>query len=67
MVDDVCLFRAREESIVAKYSGQINDLENSAEMDERQVIEELLKSELESLQLRSVPLKVKKEEVKTKK
>jgi hypothetical protein len=49
MVDDVCLFRAREESIISKYSGQINDLENSAELDEKQVIEDLMKSELESL------------------
>lgn len=36
MVDDVCLFHARQDSITEKYMSQINDLENSADIEEKQ-------------------------------
>jgi|LauGreDrversion4_2_1035121.scaffolds.fasta_scaffold34391_6 hypothetical protein len=36
MVDDVCLFNARQDSIKDKYISQINDLENSADVEEKQ-------------------------------
>lgn len=66
MVDDVCLYHAKVDSVQNKYMSQINDLENSADIEEKQVLEEMMKNELESISLRSVPLKVKKEDSKTK-
>ena len=62
MVDDVCLFHARVDQVKKKYMGQINDLENSADMDEKQTLEELMRTEVDSIPLRSVPMKVKKDE-----
>jgi hypothetical protein len=67
MVDDVCLYHAKRDQIQAKYNGQINDLENSVDLEERQALEELMKQELYGITLKSVPLKVKKDEVKSKK
>ena len=46
---------------------QMNDLENSADLEEKQALEEMMKSDLNNVTLRSVPLKVKKEEQKVKK
>jgi hypothetical protein len=36
LVDDVCLFNARQDYIKEKYISQINDLENSADIEEKQ-------------------------------
>ena len=64
MVDDVCLYHARQDFVRDKYLSQINDLENSADVEEKQQLEELMRLELEQVQLKSVPIKVaaKKEE-----
>ena len=35
MVDDVCLYHARVDQAKKKYIGQINDLENSADLEEK--------------------------------
>jgi hypothetical protein len=35
MVDDVCLFHAKQDSVTEKYMSQINDLENSADIEEK--------------------------------
>ncbi len=36
MVDDVCLYHARQDFVIEKYLSQINDLENSADVEEKQ-------------------------------
>lgn len=58
MVDDVCLFQGRQEFVREKYLSQINDLENSADLEEKQQLEELMRKELEGINLKSVPPKV---------
>lgn len=45
----------------------MNDLENSADLEERQALEDMMRTELSNITLRAVPLKVKKEEQKIKK
>jgi len=35
MVDDVCLYHARQDLTKDKYLSQINDLENSADIEEK--------------------------------
>jgi|LauGreDrversion4_2_1035121.scaffolds.fasta_scaffold19607_2 hypothetical protein len=35
MIDDVCLFDARVSSVKEKYLSQINDLDNSADIEEK--------------------------------
>lgn len=62
MVDDVCLFDARQDLIKSKYMGQLNNLENSTDNEERSALEDMMKVELSNVTLRSVPLKVGKEE-----
>ncbi len=57
MVDDVCLYHARQDFVIEKYLSQINDLENSADVEEKQQLEEMMKKELEDISLRSVPFK----------
>jgi len=36
MVDDVCLYHARQDFVKEKYLSQINDLENSVDIEEKQ-------------------------------
>jgi uncharacterized alkaline shock family protein YloU len=62
MVDDVCLYDARTSTITSKYQQQLNNLENSIDQEEKQAIEEMLQLELQSVTLRSVPLKMVKED-----
>ncbi len=35
MVDDVCLYYARQDQVKQKYMGQIVDLETSADLEEK--------------------------------
>ena len=58
MIDDVCLFDARVSSVKEKYLSQINDLDNSADIEEKQQLEELMRKDLEQITLKSVPVKV---------
>lgn len=58
LIDDVCLFDARVASVTDKYMSQINDLENSADAEEKLQLEELMRRDLEQITLKSVPLKV---------
>lgn len=58
VVDDVCLYNARQDLIKEKYISQINDLENSADVEEKQQLEDLMRKELSSLTLKSVPPKL---------
>lgn len=68
LIDDVCLFDARVASVTDKYMSQINDLENSADVEEKQQLEELMRRDLEQITLKSVPLKVGgKDQAKAKK
>lgn len=62
MVDDVCLHDAKRQSITSRYMSQINNLNTSQDQEERQALEELMKAELSNVTLRSVPLKVSKDE-----
>ena len=57
MVDDVCLYQARQDFVKDKYLSQINDLENSADIEEKQQLEDMMRKELEDVTLRSVPFK----------
>lgn len=57
MVDDVCLYHARQDFIHEKYLSQINDLENSADVEEKQQLEDMMRKELAEITLRSVPFK----------
>lgn len=67
MVDDVELYDARRNHIMNKYMSQLNDLENSADLEEKQTIEEMMNNELNNIVIRSVPIKVKKEDQKNRK
>jgi hypothetical protein len=57
MVDDVCLYHARQDFVKEKYLSQINDLENSVDIEEKQQLEDLMRKELDDITLRSVPFK----------
>jgi hypothetical protein len=35
MVDDVCIYHGRREFIIDKYQEEINDLENSVDVEEK--------------------------------
>jgi len=58
MVDDVCLYHARLDFVNHKYLSQINDLEGSADLEEKQQLEDMMRKELEGITLRSVPPKI---------
>jgi len=60
----VCLHGARQEEVKSKYISQINELENSADLEERQNLEEIMNQELQGIPLRSVPFKLKKDDIK---
>ena len=62
MVDDVCLFDARQTQIKSRYMGQIDNLENSTDNEEKSAMEDMMRTELSNVTLRSVPLKISKDE-----
>ena len=62
IVDDVCLYDAKREAIQSRYLSQINNLESSTDQEEKQALEEMMKGELENVTLRSVPVKVGKDD-----
>jgi hypothetical protein len=55
MVDDVCLYHARIQSIKDKYETEFNQLEGSVDQEEKQAMEDNKNQEIESLHISSVP------------